>query len=142
MSKFAAFMAQNVATIENKKIVVSERFKNPETGEVEKWEIKALTNEENDELQRRAMVQIPVVGQRGAFTREMDQIKYTQLLLSNSVVYPNLNDAELQDSYGVKTAEALIGKMLYPAEAAKLAREIMNFSQIESLPDAVEEAKN
>ena len=59
-SKFSAFMAQNVARIENKKIVVSNRFKDPETGKPMEWEIRALTNEENDDLQRRAMVNIPV----------------------------------------------------------------------------------
>lgn len=141
MSNFAAFMAQNVAKIENKKIVVSDRFKD-ENGKAMKWEIKALTEAENNELQRKAMIQVPVAGRRGMFTREVDQIKYTQLLLAASVVYPNLNDAELQNSWGVMTPEDLIGKMLYPNEAAKLAKEVMAYAQIENLSDAVEEAKN
>ena len=141
-SKFSAFMAQNVARIENKKIVVSDRFKDPETGKPMKWEIRALTNEENDDLQRRAMVNIPVVGQRGAFTRELDNVKYSAMLLAASVVYPDLNDAELQDSYGVKTPEALINKMLYMREATVLAQEIAKLSNFDDLADAVTEAKN
>ena len=141
-SKFSAFMAQNVARIENKKIVVSNRFKDPETGKPMEWEIRALTNEENDDLQRRAMVNIPVVGQRGAFTRELDNIKYSAMLLAASVVYPDLNDAELQDSYGVKTPEALINKMLYMREATVLAQEIAKLSNFDDLADAVTEAKN
>ena len=141
-SKFSAFMAQNVARIENKKIVVSNRFKDPETGKPMKWEIRALTNEENDDLQRRAMVNIPVVGQRGAFTRELDNVKYSAMLLAASVVYPDLNDAELQDSYGVKTPEALINKMLYMREATVLAQEIAKLSNFDDLADAVTEAKN
>lgn len=141
-SKFSAFMAQNVARIENKKIVVSNRFKDPETGKPMEWEIRALTNEENDDLQRRAMVNIPVVGQRGAFTRELDNVKYSAMLLAASVVYPDLNDAELQDSYGVKTPEALINKMLYMREATVLAQEIAKLSNFDNLPEAVTEAKN
>lgn len=141
-SKFSAFMAQNVARIENKKIVVSNRFKDPETGKPMEWEIRALTNEENDDLQRRAMVNIPVVGQRGAFTRELDNVKYSAMLLAASVVYPDLNDAELQDSYGVKTPEALINKMLYMREATVLAQEIAKLSNFDDLANAVTEAKN
>lgn len=140
-SKFSAFMAQNVARIENKKIVVSNRFKD-ENGKPIEWEIRALTNEENDELQRRAMVNVPVMGQRGAFTRELDNVKYSAMLLAASVVYPDLNDAELQDSYGVKTPEALINKMLYMREATVLAQEIAKLSNFDNLPEAVTEAKN
>lgn len=141
MSKFSAFMAQNVARIENKKFVVSDRFKD-ENGKPIEWEIRALTNEENDEITRRAMINVPVAGQRGAYTRELDNAKYSSLLLAASVVYPDLNDAELQDSYGVKTPEALINRMLYIQEATKLAQEITKFSQFDDLGSAVDEAKN
>ena len=140
-SRFSAFMAQNAARIENKKIVVSNRFKD-ENGKPIEWEIRALTNEENDDLQRRAMVNVPVMGQRGAFTRELDNVKYSAMLLAASVVYPDLNDAELQDSYGVKTPEALINKMLYMREATVLAQEIAKLSNFDNLADAVTEAKN
>lgn len=153
MSKFSAFMSANVAKIENKKIVVSNRFikrddeDNPildENGKpiIDKWEIRAITTEENDDLQRRAMVSIPVPGQKGAYTREMDQIKYTAMMLAASVVYPDLNNAELQDDWGVKTPEALLKKILYPKEEAVLAQEVMSLSQVEDLGEAVQEAKN
>ena len=64
------------------------------------------------------------------------------MLLAASVVYPDLNDAELQDSYGVKTPEALINKMLYMREATVLAQEIAKLSNFDDLADAVTEAKN
>ena len=88
------------------------------------------------------MVNVPVMGQRGAFTRELDNVKYSAMLLAASVVYPDLNDAELQDSYGVKTPEALINKMLYMREATVLAQEIAKLSNFDNLPEAVTEAKN
>ena len=127
--------------IENKKVVVSNRFKD-EKGKPIPFEIKALSADENDELQRRCMVNVPVPGQRGQYTRELDQIKYTAMLLTESVVYPDLNEAELQDSYGVRGAESLLRKMLYTGEYNKLAQEVMALSNIEVLSDLVEEAKN
>ncbi len=141
MSKYTAFMAGAVQKIENKKVVVSNRFKD-EKGKPIPFEIKALSADENDELQRRCMVNIPVPGQRGQYTRELDQIKYTAMLLTESVVYPDLNEAELQDSYGVRGAESLLRKMLYTGEYNKLAQEVMALSNIEVLSDLVEEAKN
>lgn len=141
MSKYTAFMAGAVEKIENKKVVVSKRFKD-EDGKPIPFEIKALSADENDELQKRCMVNIPVPGQRGQYTRELDQIKYTAMLLTESVVYPDLNEAELQDSYGVRGAEALLRKMLYTGEYNKLAQEVAALSKIEVLADLVEEAKN
>ena len=141
MADFSAFMAQNVQTLENKKVVISPRFKDAKGKPIE-WEIRAVSSEENEELQRKCYVNTPVVGQRNQYTRELDQIKYTNALLAMSVVYPDLNNAALQDSYGVKTPEALLKKMLYPREEAKLANEVMAFSQIEELDELVAEAKN
>lgn len=141
MSKYTAFMAGAVEKIENKKVVVSNRFKD-EKGKPIPFEIKALSADENDELQRRCMISIPVPGQRGQYTRELDQIKYTAMLLTESVVYPDLNEAELQDSYGVRGAESLLRKMLYTGEYNVLAQEVMALSKVEGLADLVAEAKN
>lgn len=141
MSKYTAFMAGAVEKIENKKVVVSSRFKD-EKGKPIPFEIKALSADENDDLQRRCMISVPVPGQRGQYTRELDQIKYTAMLLTESVVYPDLNEAELQDSYGVRGAESLLRKMLYTGEYNVLAQEVMALSKVEGLADLVAEAKN
>lgn len=141
MSNLNAFLAQNVKPLENRKVVISSRFKD-EKGKPVEWEIRAITCDENEDLQRRAMVQRPVAGQRGAMVRELDQIKYTSMLLAASVVYPDLNNAALQDSYGVKTPEALLNKMLYITEQTKLANEVQDLSNLDNLADLVKEAKN
>lgn len=141
MSKYTAFMTGAAEKIENKKVVISNRFKD-ENGKPIPWEIKALSADENDELQKRCMVNIPVPGQRGQFTRELDQIKYTAMLLTESVVFPELTDAELQDNYGVRGADALLRKMLYTGEYNKLAQEVSAISKVEVLADLVDEAKN
>lgn len=141
MSKYAAFMAGAAEKIENKKVVVSNRFKD-EKGDPIPWEIKALTEAENDELQRSCMVNVPVPGKRGQYSRELDQVKYTGMLLAESVVEPNLHDAELQDSYGVKSADALLSNMLYSNEYNVLAQAVAGMGKFESLPELVDEAKN
>lgn len=140
-SKFSAFLSENVERIPNAKIVVSNRFKD-ENGKPVEWEIRAITSSENDALQRRSFVNIPIVGQRGQYTKEMDQIKYVGLLLTASVVYPDLNDAELQDSYGVKTPEELLKNMLYAKEEELLAKKVMELSNLEDLQALVDDAKN
>lgn len=139
MDGLSAFLAQNVEKIPNKKIVVSKRFKDKKGKPIE-WEIQAISSEVNDDLQRRALV---VRKQpNGQTTREQDAIKYTGLLLAESVVYPDLNNAELQDSYNVKTPEALLKKMLYPSEETALAKAVLEWSDIEQFSDLVDEAKN
>lgn len=141
MSKFDAFMAGNVERVENKKVIISNRFKGAD-GKPLEFEIRAITESENSEMQRSSYVLMAVPGKPGQSIRELDNVKYTAKLMAASVVYPDLNDAELQDSYNVKTPEALIGKMLYMAEYNALAKEIAAFSNIEGLAEMIAEGKN
>lgn len=139
MDSLNAFLAENVEKIENKKIVVSKRFKDSK-GKPISWEIRAITSEENADLQQASMVtrRMP----NGQNVREMDQLKYAALMVAASVVYPDLNNAALQDSYGVKTPEALLKKMLYPREENVLAEAVLNLSKLDDLDDLTQEAKN
>ena len=58
-------------------------------------------------------------------------------------VYPNLNDAELQDSYGVKSADALLKKMLMPGEYTEYKNRVMEINGYDmSMEELVDEAKN
>lgn len=141
MSKFAAFLAGNASHIENQKITVSNRFKDAD-GSVLQFEIKALSASENDDLQKRCMVNVPVPGQKGVFTRELDQLKYTAAMLAACVVFPALDDAELQDSYGVKTPEDLLRVMLYAGEYNVLAQAVTTLNRGETLSELVKAAKN
>lgn len=141
MTSLSAFFAQNVERIENKKVIISDRFKD-EKGNPIPWEIKAITSEENDDIQRRSMVNVPIPGRKGQYRRELDDVKYQALLTTTSVVFPDLNNAELQDTYGVKTPEALLKKMLYLNEELKLTQEVLAYSNFETLEEKVEEAKN
>lgn len=133
-----AFLAENVETVANKKVVISKRFKGADGNPVE-WELRPISSALNDELQRRATVQR---NERGRVIRETDQVKYMGLFLAESVVYPDLNNAKLQDSYGVKSADALLKKMLLVGEMNTLAQEVSELSNLEGMSELVDEAKN
>ena len=142
MSNLSAFLSQNVVKVENEKHVVSNRFLDLNKKPI-KWEIKAVTSQEDEELRKSCTKRLPIPGKKNQFTNETDFNKYAGLLAVKCTVYPNLNDAELQDSYGVMGADALLKKMLLPGEYAdylEFVQKINGFEQ--SFEEKVEEAKN
>lgn len=136
-----AFMAQNALKPENEKIVVSERFVN-EDGKPAKWEIRALSQKEDQEL-RKAATRVRG-GKRGRpRVEEVDTNEYLVKTVASAVVYPNLNDAALQDSYGVHGAEELIQKMLTSGEYTELLIAVQELSGFDTDDEELEEeAKN
>lgn len=126
---------------ENIQYIASNRF--VEDGKAVEWELKILSSEEAEQLKRKCMMKVPVMGKKGQFTQEFDSIKYMGLLASACTVVPNLNSAELQNGYGVMAPDELLKKMLnvgeYDAYLAKV-QEINGFGS--SMEDLVEEAKN
>lgn len=97
----ATFLAKN-AKRENKWVRVSERFVD-EAGEPLLWELAPVTAGDMEELLREAG----------------EQVRYDEVLLRllvRAVRFPDLQDAELQDSYGVMGAERLLLEMLSPGE--------------------------
>ena len=64
-------------------------------------------------------------------------------LAAACTVLPNLNDKELQDSYGVMSAEQLLKVMLSVGEYNTLLWKTQEVNQMEiSLQDKVDDAKN
>ena len=63
-------------------------------------------------------------------------------LAAACTVYPNLNDAELQDSYGTKCAEELISAMLTPGEYTNYTEKLFDICGFGDKLDLVEQAKN
>lgn len=142
MAGLSAFLAQNALPIEHEKYVASKRFVDADGMPVE-WEIRAIDSEEDEALRKACTKRVPVVGQRGQYTRETDFDLYISKLVAACTVYPNLGDKELQDSYGVMGAEHVLKKMLTSGEFAAYlnkVKEINNFDQ--TFEEQVEEAKN
>lgn len=115
-----------------------------ENGKPVEWEIKALTTRESEDIRSSCTTEIPVTGKPGVFRPKIDSKTYIARLIAACVVFPDLYNKELQDSYGVKTPEDLLKEMVDdPAEYNSFAEFVQNFSGLdESLEDKVKEAKN
>ena len=122
----AAFLAGN-ARRKPLRVVVSERFLD-EAGEPLAWELAPVSAGALEELLWEA-------GEKARY----DEVLLR--LLAGAVRYPDLEDAELQDAYGVMGAERLLLEMLSPGEFRVLqaAFERQNLSGPGTLVDS---AKN
>ena len=141
MSNFAVFMAGNVCADETIKYVASKRF--VDKGKPVEWEIKAIDSDLDEALRKDCTKRVPIPGKRGQYNQEIDTDKYIAKMCVACTVYPNLNDAELQDSYGVNGADTLLKKMLKPGEYTDYKAKVMEVNGYDmSMEDLVDEAKN
>lgn len=137
----SAFLAENALPIENIKYAASPRF--VEDGKPVEWEIKAITSTEDEGLRKACTKRVPVPGKKNMFQRETDYDLYLGKLAVACTVYPDLNDAALQDSYHVMGAETLLKTMLTPGEYADYLAKIQEVCGFDtSMEEEVEEAKN
>lgn len=140
MSDFAVFMAGKDAE-ETVNYVASKRF--AVNGKPVEWKIKSIDSEKDEAIRKECTKKVPVAGKRGQYNLETDTDKYMGKMCVACTVYPNLNDAELQDSYGVKSADALLKKMLLPGEYTEYKAKVMEVNGYDmSMADLVDEAKN
>lgn len=141
MSNFTAFFAQNKLKPTTIKFAVSESFVDSDGKPIE-WELRVVSANEDEEI-RRASTRKVKTGRSGAYTQEMDGNTYLAKLTAASVVYPDLNDKELQDSYKVMGGEALLKAMLNAGEYIRLSGKVAEINGFnESTEELVEEAKN
>ena len=142
MSNLTAFLAQNAVKVENVKYAASKSFVDEE-GKPMEWEIASITSEEDELLRKTCTKRMPVPGKRNMFTPETDFNSYITKQAVKCTLYPNLNDVELQNSYGVMGADQLLKVMLTPGEYADYISKVQEVNGFEvTLEDAVEEAKN
>lgn len=141
MSGLSAFLAQNAKKVENIKVAVSDRFVDVDGKPIE-WEIRCINSKEDEEIRQACQKYVPVPGKRGQTTPQFDSVAYLSKLATAYTVFPNLRDAELQDSYGVKTAEALLATMLTPGEYNAFTEQLFNLCGFNKRDELVEEAKN
>ncbi|SDX83098.1 phage tail assembly chaperone [Tepidimicrobium xylanilyticum] len=139
MSGLSAFLAQNALKTEIEKHVISDRFVD-DKGNPIPWEIRALTEAENKALRNACTKKIK---DKGIVTTNTDYDEYLAKLIVESVVFPNLKDKELQESYGVVGAENLVRTMLTSGEYAKLLEVVQEVNGFDvGMEELVEEAKN
>lgn len=114
-----------------------------EKGEPVLWEIRALSTKEVEDIREGCTIDVPVRGKKGQFRAKLNSTMYLAKITAAAVVSPNLYDAQLQDSYGVKTPEDLIRAMIDDStEYAELISVVQEYNGFESLQDKCETAKN
>lgn len=143
MSDLSRFLKKNKKLKENVQYAVTKSL----TDEKEQpllWEIRPLTSKETNRLTDECTFQEQVPGKPNVFRNKINSTKLLQKMMVASVVFPNLNDKDLQDSYGVMTPEELITEMVDdPGEYnnfGKYLNELNGFN--EGINEKVEEAKN
>jgi len=114
-----------------------------EDGNPLEWEIKPISSKENDKIQEDCTIEIPIPGKPNQYRQKIDSTKYMAKLIAASVVFPDLYNAELQDSYGVKTPEALLQEIIDMAgEWNAFAVFINEFNGFVPIQEEINEAKN
>ena len=142
MSNFSNFMKANKIQKENVMHPVTKSLLD-EKGNPLLWEIKPLTTKENERIRESCTVDVPVKGKPNQYRPKVDMEKYQTKLICAAIVSPDLNNAELQNSYGVMTPEDLIKEMVdNPAEYTDLMVFIQQLSGFKTLQEEVDEAKN
>ena len=115
-----------------------------ENGKPLEWEFRHITSKENEALRNECTKEVQVTGKPNLYRPKVDSSKYLVKMIATSTVYPDLYDAELQDSYNVRTPEELIYAMVDDAgeyqEFGVWLQQFQGFTK--SLEEKVEEAKN
>ena len=134
MSNFSAFFKENLPQNEAIEYKVSDRFSEP-------FKLKGITEEQHEAVKNAATKRKPIG--RGQYSTEMDTNKYGYLLCAASITYPDLNNAELQDNYGVKTPDGLLKKMLNAGEFTDLFLKVQELNGFDKTFDEMkDEVKN
>ena len=138
----SGFLAENAVPVENIKYVASKRFLDADKNPIP-WEIKTITGTEDEALRKACAKRVPVPGKKNQYQKETDYDMYLGKLAVSCVVFPDLNSKELQDSYKVMGAEALLKTMLTPGEYADLISKVQSVCGFDTtIQEDVEEAKN
>ena len=141
MSNLSAFMQPNVEQIENAKFAASPRFKG-EDGKPMEWEICCISADEYARIRNSCVKQVQVTGKKGQYTQQMDSFAFQAKICARCTVFPDLNNAELQNSWGVTKPEELLVKMLIGGEFEDYATEVFRINGFKAVDDLVDEAKN
>lgn len=110
------FFKSNAKSLPDVNVVVSERFTNEDGSPIE-WVLHPISTKKVEEITKRNTKTTIKNGKKESTVNEEN---LNAELLEAVVLYPSLNDAELQDSYGVSSANELLSVMLYPGETQVL----------------------
>lgn len=141
MSNLSAFLRPNVTQIENHKYIASSRFTG-EDGKPLEWEIRCIDADEYARIRGACIRQVPVTGKKGQYTQQLDTYTFQARVCARCTVFPPLDNAELQNSWGVAKPEELLGKMLIGGEFDDYVTEVFQVNGFKTEDDLVADAKN
>lgn len=130
MSKLSAFL-NPVSAGEEKEVVISNRFVD-EKGAVVPFKIRAITQEENDEIIKKSTRRVKENGQT---VERLDNVEFSRRMVVTATVEPDFTQKEMCEAYGVIDPTMVPGKMLLSGEYAKLMKEISALSGFDSVED-------
>lgn len=138
-----AFLKGNAKPIEDIEMIVSKRFVNGEGNPIP-WILRQLTGKESNNLRKKHTKKIK--NKLGRIEEQFNSDAYQEEFITSSVVFPDLSNSKLQESYGALGAYDLLQKMLSADELANLQIKVSGFAEEEiienSMDNLVEEAKN
>lgn len=143
MSEFERFMKANKKVKQNEKYAPTKSLTD-EDGNPLEWEFKHITSKENEKLRNDCTIEVQVTGKPNIYRPKVQTDKYIAQMIVASTIFPNLYNADLQDSYGVKTPEDLLYAMVDdPGEYQNLMTWIQQFQGFtETMEDKKNAAKN
>ncbi len=143
MSKFKNFMKANQIKREDVTHAPTKWLRD-ENGDPVKFTLRPLTTEVHEEIRESCTVEVPIPGKYNMYRTKLNSGKYLTKMLVRSIVYPDLNNKELQDSYGVMSPEDLIKQMIVdPGEYQDFASFVQEFNGFKlDFEETVKEAKN
>lgn len=122
---------------ERVEVFVSDRFKD-ENGNVKPFIVRALQQEENEAIRRRCTKTKKATG--GGTYETLDKTAYSNALILEAVVFPDLKLKAFCDKFGVVDPSLVPAKMLTVGEYSRLVEGIMAASGLDD--DVEEKAKN
>lgn len=143
MSNLNRFLKENKIKKENVQYAATKSLTD-EDGKPLLWEIRPLASKETNKMTEDCTIQEQIPGKPNMFRNKIDSTKLLTKMMVASIVFPNLNDKDLQDSYGVMTPEDLITEMIdNPGEYNEFGKFINEFNGFnEGVNEKVEKAKN
>jgi hypothetical protein len=139
MSEFERFMKANKKVKPNEKYAPTKSLTD-EDGNPLEWEFKHITSKENEKLRNDCTIEVQVTGKPNIYRPKVQTDKYIAQMIVASTVFPNLYNAELQDSYGVKTPEDLLYAMV--DDAGEYQNLMTWIQQFQGFTETIEDKKN
>ncbi|MCL2081638.1 MAG: hypothetical protein FWH04_00130 [Oscillospiraceae bacterium] len=126
MSRLQALLAQDIKPEGEFRVVASERILGDGNKPAE-WRVSGITKEQNARLYKKSLRCYSKEPGQARPMPGLDAEEYSLLLAVECTVYPDLEDRELQASYGASDPAELLRAMLLPGELEEYKRRIQEY---------------